>query len=105
MIVAAAERRPYLADDAKRAPIEPNFRKRGAHQVADEDQVAAALGAKQSCRPPHLTDRDPVMTETLDPLRVADSPEREQHGIDAALAKRIRDREGHHAAGCDQSDG
>ena len=71
MIVAAAKRRPDVAEDAERSPVQPDLRQRRPHQRADEDQVAAALAAKQFCGPAELADRDPVMAKALDPHRIA----------------------------------
>ena len=104
MIVAAAERRPYPADDAKRRPIEPNFGQCRPHQRADEDQIAAVFRAKQLHRPADLADRYPVMTKALDPHRIAGPSECEQDRIDAAREEGVRDRERHHAAARDQTD-
>ena len=47
MIVAAAKRRPDVADDADGSPVQPDLRQRRPHQRADEDQVAAAFAAEQ----------------------------------------------------------
>ena len=105
MIVAAAKRRPDAAEDADRSPVEPDFRQRRAQQRADEDQVAAALAAKQFCGAAELPDRDPVMAEALDAIRIAGAAQREQHRRDPALAKRLRHRERHGATAGDDADG
>ena len=104
MIVAAAERRPYSADDPKRRPIEANFGQCGPHQRADKNQIAAVFRAKQLHRPADLADRYPVMAKALDPHGIAGPSECEQDRIDAARGERIRDRERHHAAARDQTD-
>ena len=65
MIVAAAKRGHDLAENADRAPVQPDLRQRRPQQDADEDQVAATLAAKQFCRPAELADRNPVMAKTL----------------------------------------
>ena len=67
MIVAAPESRPHTPDDAKRSPVEPNFRQRRPHQRADENQIAAVLRAKQSFGPAELADRNPVMAKARRP--------------------------------------
>src|SRR5262249_19079921 len=104
MIIAAAERGPDLTDDTQRSPVQPDFSQRRTDQAADEDEIAATLGAKQFDGPPELADRYPVMTKTLHPCRIASAPEREQDRIHAACGERVRDRERHRATGCDQAD-
>ena len=47
VIVAAAKGIPYVPDNAERAKIDPDFRKRRTHQRADEHHIATALGAQQ----------------------------------------------------------
>ena len=77
MIVAAAKRRHDMAHDAKRSPVEPDLRQRRPRQAADEDQVAAAFAAKQSCRLADLADRNPVMAEARDAPGIAGAFQRE----------------------------
>ena len=105
MIVTAAKRGPDAAKDADRSPVEPDFRQRRAQQRADEDQVAAALAAKQFCGAAELSDRDPVMAEALDASRITGAAQREQYRRDPPCGKRLRHRERHGATACDDADG
>jgi hypothetical protein len=45
------------------------------------------------------------MAEARDASRIAGAAKREQHRRDPALAERIRHRERHRAAACDDADG
>ena len=77
----------------------------GVHHVGyGVDDVAAALDAKQLCRPAELADRNPVMAEAHHAGGIAGAAQREQHRRDAALAERIRHRERHDSAACDHAD-
>src|SRR6185312_3969688 len=105
MIVTAAKRGPDAAKDADRSPVQPDFRQRRTQQRADEDQVAAALAAEQFCGAAELPDRDPVLAEALDAIRITGAAEREKHRRDPPLAKRLRHRKRHGAAACDDADG
>src|ERR1019366_7862093 len=103
MIVAAAESLPHTPESAKRPPVEPNFRQRGPHECADENQIPAVLRAKQPFRPAELTDRGPVMAKTLRRQGIASAFQGEYNGIDAAGRQGIGDREWHDATSRDQS--
>jgi hypothetical protein len=105
MIVAAAERRPHLAEHANGGPVQPDLRQRGPHQRADEHQIAAVLAAKQLHGPADLADRNPVMAKALDGLRIARTLQREHDGIDASGNHGIRDCERHDATCRDETDG
>ena len=82
MIVTAAKRRHDAAENADRAPVQPDLRQRRPQQRADEDQVAAALAAEQLCRAAELADRNPVMAEARDPR-----PDRRRRGARTAPAR------------------
>ena len=104
MIVAAAKRREHMADHAKRAPIKPDLGQCRPYQRADENQVAAALAAKQSYRAPNLSNRYPVVTKAFDAAGIARAFQREQHTIDAACFQAVGDRKRHRSTCRDQAD-
>ncbi|MGY4160187.1 hypothetical protein ACVINW_006029 [Bradyrhizobium sp. USDA 4461] len=104
MIVAAAKGAHDVAEQAQRAPVEPDLRQRGTHQGADEDQVAAAFVAEQPGRPPELADRDPAVAKLLQARRIAGAAQREQHRRDAACGELIGNRERHGAAAGNHAD-
>ena len=104
MIVAAAKRREHMADHAKRAPIKPDLGQCRPYQRADENQVAAALAAKQSYRAPNLSNRYPVVTKAFDAAGIARAFQREQHAINAACFQAIGNRKRHRSTCRDQAD-
>jgi hypothetical protein len=104
MIVAAAECADDIAKQPERREVDPDLRERRSHQRADEDQVAAALFAKQPHGAAELADRDPAMTEFLYPRWIAGSPKWKQHRRDAAGGERVGNRERHRAAASDDAD-
>src|ERR1700722_11612356 len=98
MIVATAKGRPYPPHDAKRFPVEPNFRKRGPHQSSDENQVLAVFLAKQFLRPSVLPHRDPMMAEAFGGGGIADAFQPKQNGIKTARLQRFSNGKWHRPA-------
>ena len=79
MIVAAAKRRHDIGPMTRSVPQSSLISdSAGRTSAADENQVAAALAAKQLCGPADLADRNPVMAKARDACRIAGAFEREQ---------------------------
>src|SRR4051794_22824212 len=103
MIVPAAERLEYTWHGTHGFPVEANLGQRGAHQRADEDQIAAVFLAQQFCQPAELTYRNPVMTKTPDLDRIANAPQGKKNRTDATRDQRISNCKRQYAASCNEA--
>ncbi len=101
MIVAAAIGAQDPWQDHQREPIQPHLADRRAHQAADENDVAAAGGAREPAEPSSLAEREPMVRITRDSRSIGEAADREQNHAAAAADNRFGDRIGQAPAAAD----
>ena len=85
-------------------PVEADLRKRRPQQRADEQHVAALLGAGEAEEAAGLPDGDPVMRIALDDLGIGPAPDAEHDRPPAAPRDRFGDGAGKAATAADDRD-